>query len=296
MLGAAQLALPTIQDFLADLADLCRAALTAEGFTFADPPIPFHLVTLWFAVQQRTIPPRPRIVHRSPELGAKALTPVQCLALQTIEAESLAGLDLNPRRSRTQKKAGKHDPLLNDWRLHHLHLGARGNRPDGLADSGSELLFVVVAPDDLHFVDLLDHTVFDYADVALFDIVHRNWPRLLEQGRVPGVTMNAADRRTPEGHAKLRRAGFIVPTRMPDGTVYIGDSAMSGAVPYTQQLFDKAQRIHDWCRTDTSELLRLIEADTGRRPHDLREVHLRADPRGSLFLVESTTGAEITFE
>ena len=299
MNDTAQVALPTIQQFLADLADQSRAALMAEGFTFTEPPIPFDLVALWFAVKMRTIRPRPRVVHWSPELRAKGLTLKQHLALQTIEAESLAGIDLNPRRSRGQKKADMPDALLNDWHLHHLHLGARGNRADGLADGGRELLFVVAALDDLYFVDLLDHDVFDHADVALLDIVHRNWPHLLRQGLAPGVTIDPADRRTPESHAKLRRAGFIVATPMLDGTVYVapgGGSTRSGinadALRYTQDLFHKAQRIHDWCRENTDELLRLIEADTGRRPHALREVHLRSGPRG-LFLVESTTGAEI---
>ena len=95
----------------------------------------------YFEMSRRTIVPRSRQVHWSRELEARQLTDTQRQAILCIQAESLAGENLNPRRSRYQWNPNFSDDLLNDWGIQHFHLGARGGEKMGLAGGTKALLF-----------------------------------------------------------------------------------------------------------------------------------------------------------
>lgn len=301
-----QMGLPTVQDFQGDLRDFFTAQLILGDYTFPRDEAPLMIASLFYAMRLRTIPCHPRVVRWSVELESKRviLAPDVSLALSTIEAECLGGMDLNPRMSRSHKDVECHDNLFNDWGIHHLHLGARSSSVGSLAASTKALLLIVVKSDAVYFLDKLNHPVSSIADAGVLEIVHKNWPALIAHARA-GLPAPYQGRRSAEKHAELRKMGVQMVTTMSDGTRYFcpgGGSVMSGvkpgkrgqlnaeAVALACDILNRTTLVHLWCKEHIVELVERIRGDTGIAPSSLRDLHLRLY-NDELFLVETTTGA-----
>jgi len=117
-------------DFVEDIRARCVAELAAFDYKLPPSSGDAHkdahdaCVDYWNATNRR-IPLRTRQVHWSNELRARepSLAPDARSALATIEQESRKGEDLNRRYSKSLKKLQYNDLMLNDWGIHHLHLG-----------------------------------------------------------------------------------------------------------------------------------------------------------------------------
>lgn len=126
-------------------------------------------------VVHKLIVPRPRAVHCSRELTAKELAADVRNGVSLIEALSIAGESLEAHLSDRATRPHTHDWLRNNWGIHHLHPFAGKGR--------NELLYAVVEPDAMYFLDVLGHD--DMANVKLPEIVLANWPQLLTP--MPGM-------------------------------------------------------------------------------------------------------------
>jgi hypothetical protein len=89
------------------------------------------------------------------------------------------GKDLTPYQSRslTNRKLNKHDKMLNDWGIHHLHLHPNGT---------SAVLMCHVRDDALYAIGFWPHNNWDNAEIVneLID----SWPELFEGRLLHGVT------------------------------------------------------------------------------------------------------------
>ncbi|MCY3620836.1 MAG: hypothetical protein OXH68_03885 [Gammaproteobacteria bacterium] len=73
--------------------------------------------------------------------------------------------------------------------MHHFHLGTEASK-GGFVNRSDYLLFAIVAPKDVYFVDVRDHPPrgsVEWVSQELLRIVHSNWPRLLESHVLRGV-------------------------------------------------------------------------------------------------------------
>lgn len=305
-------AVPSFDSFKKDLGEFFAIQLTLGGYEFPRDEDAWGLAALYYALRMRTISRRSRVVHWSAELQAKRviLAADTSLALNTIEAESLAGEDLNPRMSRRQNDVECHNDLFNDWGILHLHLGARSPRTGELARGTSNLLFVVVREDAIYFVDQRSHGAFSDDDLGLIEIIHRNWPELIAHARTED--QDPTDPTVSPGRAlvKLRKAGFIVPTVLSDGACYIVPGGgvvrskikngkrgrLNGdAVSCANELFNRAFTTYKWCRENAAELIDRIRVESGVTVRSLEQLHLGLDDKG-LFVVEYTSSAIIRFK
>jgi hypothetical protein len=170
-----------------------------------------------------------------------------------IATESEDGLDLNHYLSSGLRRAAP-DAQLNDWGLTHLHLGGRQEgKPFSLRSD--ELLFVVVRPDTVYFVDIGTHGSF--SALTLFETVHRNWPQLLSRGRLPDNV--SADSLSDLERATLRKKGANAITTTADGTAYIAPGlgqAASGvstwAVMMADRMVDDARQFQRVCELNAA--------------------------------------------
>ena len=84
--------------------------------------------------------------------------------------------------------------------MHHLHL-SRKNGKDGFVERSDWLLFVIVADQDVFFVDVRSHSDSEnlqWVRQDLLSIVHYNWPDLTESRllhRVQGSTVTDPEKR-----------------------------------------------------------------------------------------------------
>jgi hypothetical protein len=206
------------------------------------------------------------------------LTPYQTTALHTIQAESLAGDNLNHRLTRQFWKADFDDFLLTDWNIQHLHIGPPNIGPKGLSGGMSELLYVMVLPDEIYFIDLLDHHAF--AEQNLVEIVHTNWPEIIEPYRVR-ADLHFGRSPTAEERAQARKAGLTMFLQVADGTIYRpmgGGQATSRdsvrAVERADSLCNEVARFHALCSHYFNEIARQFKACTSLEP---TKFHLHVD-------------------
>jgi hypothetical protein len=120
------------------------------------------------------------------------------------------------------------DGLLNEWGVHHLHLGA-----DLLSDGSGRfertapLLFARITDDDFYAINVYQHGAWE--ESGILESLHRNWPDTIRSYRLKGIQgepLSKTQRRN------LRKVNAQAATVVADGTVYmsIGGGVVSSGV------------------------------------------------------------------
>ncbi|SRR5258708_3213043 len=138
------------------------------------------------------------------------------------------GEDLRPHLAREHSDLTHLDGLLNEWGVHHLHLGVKPYFKDSsFVDRTKQLLFALITDDDLYAINIYPRHG-DWETAQILESLHRNWPEVLagyEIHRVPGENLGKEERKN------LRNANVQTFTAVSDGTVYTpirGGVASSG--------------------------------------------------------------------
>jgi hypothetical protein len=191
--------------------------------------------------------------------------------LAAAAAEMQAGRDMRPRLSRSLKDRDFDDKMLNDWGIHHLHLGI-AVEADGFVARTPDVLFVMIRPDDAYLLDVRGHR--SWTDADLVEIVHGHWPLTLEPFRLTGITgFDLTTRQRRNLRARNANAGVT----MKDDTVYAGiggglaASAMNiEAVRWGDMLLATAREVEKAVRDFDPEMMAdEVERVTGTRPDRL---------------------------
>jgi hypothetical protein len=177
----------------------------------------------------RFVAPQPRKVHEATALAAKVSTldqPRQAAFILLIVALE-RGDDITPHLSKEvrvgvelPKLRGRRrdlDLLLNDWGIHHLHLGT-AVLADGFVSRSGPLLFAMFKPNDVYLIDICEHRPAPWSKRSLLETAVREWPSaglLLEiKDALPGVRQFS-----DEELGKLRAHGYSSAIEV-DGKVF----------------------------------------------------------------------------
>src|SRR5258707_4230893 len=140
----------------------------------------------------------------------------------------LKGEDLRPHLAREHFGLSHRDGLLNEWGVHHLHLGVKPYFKDSsFVDRTKQLLFALITDDDFYAINIYPQHG-DWETAELLESLHRNWPQVLAGYSirlVPGENLGKQERKS------LRNANVQTFTAVSDGTVYApirGGVASSG--------------------------------------------------------------------
>src|SRR4051812_44833427 len=110
-------------DFLEDLRAALAGRLRRAKFKLSKKATAQAVCIAYFNLQKRYIHRKARPVLRSPKILSSAYPAWMFAALDRLAAISDSGGDLNRYQSDSLRKPTFHDALLNDWGIHHLHLG-----------------------------------------------------------------------------------------------------------------------------------------------------------------------------
>jgi hypothetical protein len=298
-------------DFIRDVRDSLEAELVRLGYPAAtnatgDKYKDAHQVCLdHFNAFARRISQRPRTVHWSPDLKAREPTLAADVrtGLAAAISELQAGTDVRPRLSRGLKERDYDDRMLNDWGIHHMHLGSK-LESDGFIERTGPVLFVMVRPDDVYLLDVRGHGAWTDAD--LVEIVHLNWPETIKPFRLLGV---AGDELTKQQRKNLRAKSANAGVTMKDGTVYaaiggglVASAANFNAVRWGDMLLVTAMELEKAVRAlDHEKMLDDVEQKTGTRPDQLNyrlvETHddhafVSVDNAAALFIIRVNYGGK----
>lgn len=219
----------------------------------------------------RVISSIPRKVQISETLQKKLLTSQFSEAVTEIVSDIGIGANLRPYQSRdidigiSQSNARSSrrrdlDMMLNDWQIHHLHLGTRSKRSDFVGRT-RELLFVFFALDTAYLIDIGIHG--DWAKSELLKILMDELPEADAVIQLPAAAAAAANGWTEDERKSLRNSGLssfdIVDDRvvMPvgGGVLTSGDSLM--VVDYASILWESIHIFDKSWREKTGQVLDL---------------------------------------
>ncbi|WP_175954582.1 hypothetical protein [Burkholderia sp. BCC0405] len=131
------------------------------------------------------------------------------------------GATLRPWLSVRVADLATHDRLLDDWGIHHFHLGVAPHpRRPGFVERTDEVVFAMVHPDAIYFLVATSHdhrrAPLVWTQPLLVDLVHRNWPALLDTP----VSSSNAEGMSAEEHAKFRKCHVNVGVATSNGATY----------------------------------------------------------------------------
>jgi len=104
--------------------------------------------------------------------------------------------------------------MLNDWGVHHFHLGE--NMKGDFIERTGPLLFALLVEDKFYAIGIFSHGA--WADQDIVEIIHRNWSDVVEKYKIKGVA--SATQLTEQERLTLRKKNANSLVTVQDGTVY----------------------------------------------------------------------------
>ena len=163
-----------------------------------------------------------------------------------LQEKIVTGKDLFPHLSRGHLSLGTIDGLLNEWGVHHLHLGVISPRNDfGFVVRTGPVLFARITDRDFYAINVCDHGFWERLNIL--ESLHRNWPDSISSYRLNGVN---GEPLTEKERRRLRSLNGHVATTVADGTVY---TAIGGGVA-SSGISMEAVMCSDMLRSDVEQL------------------------------------------
>ena len=269
------------------------------------------LLVVWFNWTSRLVTQRPRRVHWSHELEQHAsphfASPHVGDGVAHVAAHIEAGDDLSPHLSKAALQYGYQggavrrrqdlDLMINDWRIHHLHLGIGLDAGGYFAARTDELLFAHFRHNDAFLIDVGTHG--DWAARRLLEVVVHNWPDVgLVQPMAEGLSL--VHEPTDEEYLRLRRAGVAVVGLTIDGRVWSPTGFMSTArtslraVDYAYATLRVAQQLEEKVRRSDAGFLE--GWPEGISIPDTRDWHFDYSVNGYWLLHERNSNVGVPFD
>lgn len=138
--------------------------------------------------------------------------------LSTIESKFRTGGDVNPFLSKGVFRLSDHDYLLNNWRIHHLHMNASKEKPEDFFNKRSpNLLFVYIKPEKVYLIDIRSHNESHvFAQRDLLRIIRDNWPELDRSFKVSEEPLKVWPKFNEEEISVMRKKGYMFFTQVDD--------------------------------------------------------------------------------
>jgi hypothetical protein len=200
-------------DLTADWSHFQEQELTRMGYALKSGATPEEISLTYYKLERRLIPTNRRTVQQSREMSC----PIeQRSGLTRLLKKATTGADLRPHQSTKLLQADYDDALLNDWRIHHFHLGTDPHdKLSGFVKRTGPVLYAYVTSNEFFAIDVLDHSSF--ARQRLLEIIHRNWPNLIAHYSIRGSGLEFVP---TDADIKTLRSGHVQGMTLIDGVIY----------------------------------------------------------------------------
>ncbi|WP_339304361.1 hypothetical protein NST33_17990 [Paenibacillus sp. FSL L8-0435] len=277
-------------DFEKDWKDYIRLRLESYSFlkkedidNLNDEDISY----VFFELKNRLISQSQRTVYFSNEFNCHRSLQT---GLNDIVNKIKSGNDLTPHLSRRIKDLNTVDGLLNDWGIHHLHLGTEIDS-DGFTNRyrRGELLYVLFNESSAYLIQIMDHRSFSKKE--LLRIIHNNWPNIIEPYRMNGIKLFPAN--ITDNHiSQFRNAGITTLVQIDEDTVYApigggitGAGTSTKATMTSHRYHNQIKLYEQRIKTNFHYYLSKINETTGKTPPNIW-FKLLIDSKGDIFAYE----------
>lgn len=223
-------------DFYSDWIAHLKTELTAFGYDTMQMQTPEAVAHTFLNLTKRLVRPIPRSVLRAQNFSCP---PDLVTGLTEVERKISAGEDLSPHLSKLLRNPTFNDPLLNDWGIHHVHLGTTLDS-DGFVNRTGPVLFARFDGTNAYLIDVLPHSSWSLQ--RLVKELHDNWPASINRyrlNRVIGLSTTVSDKDV----AVLRKGNVNTMVDLGGGIVY----APIGGGYSTSGLSTDVVMQSDWC-------------------------------------------------
>jgi hypothetical protein len=223
-------------NFYQDYVDQCRAQLEDVGYKTSDLDSD-SLVHAFLNLNKRMVNPSPRAVIKAKNFSCPD---EHAEGLKEVERKIGCGENLFTHLSRKIEKLKFNDGMLNDWGIHHLHLGKQ-KKSSRFSDRGKYTLFVKFDQENAYLLGVYDHD--SWSKQELIRIIHDNWPETIKKYRLNNVVR--LERPIDDSEiAECRNFGISTMVDLGGGVVY----AMLGGGYTTSGLSLEVLRSADFLR------------------------------------------------
>lgn len=168
-------------DFLSDWANILAKELEVRGYSLLGDEDVNKISQMYFNLQKRLISCQKRQINIAKEFSC----PTEHLTgLEILKDKILKGEDLRPHLSKKIVELDYDDPLLNDWGIHHLHIGT-GLDERGFIKRTGPVLFALFDESSVYFINVMAHGA--WSNQEMLRILYRNWPDLINKYRLNGI-------------------------------------------------------------------------------------------------------------
>lgn len=278
-------------DLYNDYIEQIKDYLRNIGHQIGDNEEPFSVFIKFINFRKRVIDPKPRKVFISNKLRC----PEEHLKVFVEFKEKIErGDDLTPYLSKGIKRLESYDKLLNDWGIHHFHLGSVWETESEITRTGP-LLFALVTEDSFYMIDIKEHG--SWVNTDLVEILHNNWPHLLSPFKVQGIAGPSISQETRE---LLRKGNITTTIEVSDGTVYMppgGGLTTTGSSMFDTVFHDQYRHALRECEKAIIGNITQLALEAGKHGMLLgKKLHFKLDlTKGELTVVEVNSGASFQF-
>ena len=208
-------------DLFQDWKDILKEYLEKSGYNLSNIE-ERNIPILYYNVKNRTIEENHRTVNVSKEFKCPRELKK---GWQFLKSHIESGHHLNAHLSKKVKKLNKKDPMLDNWGVHHFHLGE--NMKDEFVKRGDPLVFAVVREHVFYAIGIFRHG--DWEKQEIVEIMHNNWSYLFKDCVIKGF--DKVENLNEEERTAINKNNQNAYVKVSDGTVYApmgGGRSLSG--------------------------------------------------------------------
>jgi hypothetical protein len=226
-------------NFASDLLVIARQHLKEEWGSEAERIADDRILDSFFDSLRRRPAARPRRIWVADDFHCpQALDP----GWKVLQEKVVNGDDLGPHLSFRHSCLTNLDGLLNEWGVHHLHLGTGPSFKDrSYIGRTAPLLFALITEDDFYAINVYPHGAWE--STGILESLHRNWPQVINRYRIKGIQ---GEPLREEQRKRLRSANVQTATAVSDGTVYMAiGGGVAGSGTSVEAVFRAARMLAD---------------------------------------------------
>lgn len=233
-------------DLREDVERICRTHLSNSGYKINERS-KLRVVQQYLNVLRREVQVWPREVKLHPDLFCpEELKPGFSSLVNSLEL----GLNVNIYLSSNLTTADFQDGFLNDYGLHHFHLGSKleeSGKSRGFVKRTGPVVLAYITNEVAYLIDIKGHgrtgDPYIWTDQDVIEKLHYEWPESIELFKFKGILASGVNP-TPLEKKKLRNAGINTPIKMPDGTVYMAPGGGVTTANTSTRLQTDSDRFH----------------------------------------------------
>lgn len=277
-----------IVDFTNDWKQYVENEISSQGYAVDQSEDLRSLSYKFFNLRRRRIAATPRKVLESKSFSC----PTDLTSGYDLLKEKLKnGHDVCSHLSKFLLRDDHEDSLLNDWGIHHFHLGINPEK-SGFIERTGPLLFAHVTVDSVYCLGIYPHGSWTQQD--LIRVIHDNWPSIISAKKLNGI-LGLSHVPTDEDIAQLRKAGVQTMVQISPGIVYAplggGYSTAGTSVESTMRVnwyMRLIRNLEDHVKENTEKFTKKIQ-ELGYAHGNPPSFSLLIDEKG-FFAVENNSG------